>query len=223
MAHKLASQSSIQPRRRERAAFLTRSVLLWLALAVTLAVAFLTDPFIMDAVAALRSSALAEFLQHTVRWLGTGYVQIAAVLALIVVGALLRRRSLRAGSRALISFLASGALATVLKVIVHRARPFTDVAPTGWNDYLHNSKFQSFPSGETTTTFAVAVMLGWWYPPWRVPLLIVAAVVGAARVVVGSHHPSDVVAGAMLGIAVAQSITHIADRKPQSGKTDVQV
>ena len=37
-----------------------------------------------------------------------------------------------------------------------------------------------------------------------------AVLIGLARVVVGSHHPSDVVAGAMLGIAVSQALASMA-------------
>jgi membrane-associated phospholipid phosphatase len=44
-------------------------------------------------------------------------------------------------------------------------------------------------------------------------LVIIAALVGLARVVVGSHHPSDVVSGVLLGLAVSQLLTGIARRR----------
>ncbi|UCC67565.1 MAG: phosphatase PAP2 family protein [Armatimonadota bacterium] len=179
---------------------------------IALAIAFLTDGAVMNALASLRNSSLAEFLGNTVRWLGTGYVQVAALLLLIAVSALFRLPSLRPGAWALLSFLVSGAAVTILKVLVHRPRPWTEASPAGWSDYLRNSDFHSFPSGETTTTFAIAFVLGWAYPRWRAPLLGIAAVVAAARVVVGSHHPSDVLAGAILGMAVAQLLARMASR-----------
>ncbi len=194
-----------------------RRFVLWAALAVALALAFLIDGLVMDAVAPLRGSSLAESLGHTVRWLGIGYAQVAALLLLIVVGALFRLRALPAGAWALLSFAASGVAVTILKVLIHRPRPWSEASPANWSEYLHNSDFHSFPSGESATTFAVAAVLAWWYPAWRVPLFIMAAVVAVARVLVGSHHPSDVVAGALLGLAVAQLLTRSAERKRRRG------
>ena len=196
-----------------------RRIVLWAALAIALALAFLIDGLVMEAVAPLHGSSLAEFLGSTVRWLGIGYTQLAVLLLLIVVGALFHLRALPAGAWGLLSFAASGIAVTILKVLIHRPRPWSDASPAGWSEYLHNSDFHSFPSGESTTTFAVAAVLAWWYPAWRVPLLAVAAVVAVARVLVGSHHPSDVVAGALLGIGVAQLLTRSAERKTRRGSS----
>ncbi len=217
MARDSANPSPAQACARASAIQRSRSPLLWAVLLVALAIAFLTDGAVMDAVASLHASPFVEFLRHTVRWLGTGYVQVAALLLLIAAGALLRLAALRAGAWALLSFAVSGAAATVLKVLVHRPRPWTEVSAVGWSDYFRNSDFHSFPSGETTTTFAVAVVLAWSYPRWRAPLYAAAAAVAAARVLVGSHHPSDVLAGALLGLAVAQLVTRFADRKRRRG------
>jgi membrane-associated phospholipid phosphatase len=196
-----------------------RQLVLWASLAIALALAFRIDGPVMEAVAPLHGSSAAEFIGSTVRWLGIGYAQIAALLLLIVVGALFRLRALPAGAWALLSFAASGIAVTILKVLIHRPRPWSDASPAGWSEYLHNSDFHSFPSGESTTTFAVAAVLAWWYPAWRVPLFAVAAVVAVARVLVGSHHPSDVVAGALLGIGVAQLLTRSAQRKRRRGSS----
>jgi len=211
------NSSSPSPRGRAAASPPGRHLILWAALAIALALAFLIDGRVMDAVAPLRGSSLAELLGSTVRWLGIGYVQIAALLLLIVVGALFRLRALPAGAWALLSFAASGVAVTVLKVLIHRPRPWSEASPAGWSEYLHKSDFHSFPSGESTTTFAVAAVLAWWYPTLRLPLLTVAAVVAVARVLVGSHHPSDVVAGALLGIGVAQLLIRSAERKRRRG------
>jgi membrane-associated phospholipid phosphatase len=194
-----------------------RQLVLWAALAIALALAFRIDDRVMEAVAPLQGSSLAEFLGSTVRWLGIGYAQVAVLLLLIVVGALFRLRALPAGAWGLLSFAASGVAVTILKVLIHRPRPWSEASPANWSEYLRNSDFHSFPSGESTTTFAVAAVLAWWYPAWRVPLFIVAAVVAVARVLVGSHHPSDVVAGALLGIAVAQLLTRRAEKKRRRG------
>lgn len=212
-----SKSSSAGPCGRAHGIAFGRSLLLWAALAVALVVAFVLDGPVMGAVAPLQGSSLADFLKNTVRWLGIGYLQVAVLLVLIAAGALLRPRALEAGVWGLLSFATAGVVATVLKVLVHRPRPWTEASPAGWSDLLHNSDLHSFPSGESTTTFAVAVALGSWYPGWRVPLLLVASAVAAARVLVGSHHPSDVVAGALLGVAVAQLVRRLADRTRERG------
>lgn len=68
----------------------------------------------------------------------------------------------------------------------------------------------SFPSGHTLhavsfTTIAVASfpVLGWLLLPF-------AALVAASRVILGLHYPSDVVAGAILGVVLARLVLFIA-------------
>lgn len=194
-----------------------RALLTWLGLAAALAVAFLLDGVVMAAVKPLHDGAVAELINDTIRWLGTGYVQAASLLVAIGVGACLRRPLLGAAAWTLFCFAVSGASALILKGLVHRPRPWTEASTQGWSDYLTNSEFHSFPSGESTTTFAVAAALAWSYPRWRAPLFGVAAAIAAARVVVGVHYPSDVVAGALLGVGVAELVRRAVRRKRRGG------
>ncbi len=169
----------------------------------------------------LNHSPFANVLSNTVRWLGNGKFQIPALLLMIGVGAILARRVYRAGGWALLAFLGSGAVANTIKVVVHRPRPWVELPPPeGWSGYLHMSEFRSFPSGDTTTTFAIATVLGSMFPRLHVPLLIVAVIVAIARVLVGSHYPSDVCAGAMLGLAVGGLVARSALRRERQGATD---
>jgi len=186
---------------------------LWLLLVLLLALAFAGDGLALSAVGQFRESSGAEAIRQTVRWLGTGYVQVPVALALILAGLLWSRRARQAGAWALFAFAGAGLAANLLKIIVRRPRPWTtDPVPADWHGYLHNGAFHSFPSAETATTFAVMLAIGDWFPALRAPLLAIAILVGAARVLVGSHHLSDVVAGAMLGIAVWQAIAVLASR-----------
>jgi undecaprenyl-diphosphatase len=45
------------------------------------------------------------------------------------------------------------------------------------------------------------------HPNWSRFLLLIAVVVVAARVVAGVHYPSDVLAGAVLGLVVAKIVS----------------
>lgn len=105
-------------------------------------------------------------------------------------------------------FLSVGVVGLAISLIKHaigRARPLTayliDVPDPHltFDVMVWKSGYASFPSGHTTTAFAAAVALGALFPRARWLLLALAAVVGATRVLLGSHYPSDVIAGAALG------------------------
>jgi 4-amino-4-deoxy-L-arabinose transferase-like glycosyltransferase len=187
-------------------------------------VAFLIDGPVMDAVSPLRGSDIADSLNGTVRRPGTGHFQIPAILLMVLLGALFSCRLLRAGGWALLAFALSAAAANILKVICHRPRPWVDKPlPEAWTGYLYDSGFQSFPSAETATTFAIAASASAFYPRLRLPLYVIAVLVGAARVLVNRHYLSDVAAGAVVGLAVAHFCLHYASRRgslASAGRSD---
>ncbi|MEK7473759.1 MAG: phosphatase PAP2 family protein [Patescibacteria group bacterium] len=61
----------------------------------------------------------------------------------------------------------------------------------------------AFPSGHTAVAFACAAALTLGSPAWGMVALVLATGVGVGRVFAGVHYPSDVVAGAVLGILCA--------------------
>ena len=196
-----------------------RQTLIWGGLAAALAFAFAVDTPLMEAVRPLHHSQLSDLIHATVRWLGTGYVQGPAALLMILLGAIWSRRLMRAGGWTLLAFAVSGVTVNLLKLLFPRPRPWvTDPLPSTWSAYLRDSHFQSFPSAETATTFAVVVSISSWYPAARIPLLAIAALVGVARVLVGGHHPSDVIAGAIVGVFVGQIVTSWAGRKAKGDR-----
>jgi undecaprenyl-diphosphatase len=70
----------------------------------------------------------------------------------------------------------------------------------------------SFPSGHAATAFAVAHTLNKIYNgkmPW---LYAVAAWAGLTRIYTGVHYPTDVLAGAVLGIACSAAVGAVIDR-----------
>lgn len=100
--------------------------------------------------------------------------------------------------------LGSGIASQVLKRI-GRARPklLDEGGPFQFNPLIIKSSWASFPSGHTITAFAFAMALSYFLPKWRLPLLAVACLIGVSRVIVGAHYPSDVLAGACIGVASA--------------------
>ncbi|ASJ70538.1 phosphatase PAP2 family protein [Granulosicoccus antarcticus] len=61
----------------------------------------------------------------------------------------------------------------------------------------------SFPSGHTSAATLYAAIIYQHFPIIGALLLIWAAGVGSSRVVLGVHYPSDILAGASLGLAIA--------------------
>lgn len=110
------------------------------------------------------------------------------------------KRTRRAGVVALMA-LAFGFLCTnvLLKHLVARTRPWLVVE--GLTAIIAEGDLNSFPSGHTTAAFAAAV--AWWNTlprrRMRVTGLVMAALMGASRLYVGVHFPSDVLAGALVG------------------------
>jgi undecaprenyl-diphosphatase len=68
---------------------------------------------------------------------------------------------------------------------------------------LRRPRTSSFPSGHASAAMTAAGVLAQNDPLWPV-YYAVGAVVAASRVHVRIHHPSDVVAGALLGIVLAR-------------------
>jgi membrane-associated phospholipid phosphatase len=104
------------------------------------------------------------------------------------------RQGLTAGS----SFLLALGISTGLKFAIKRKRPFAvyeDIQPqTKAGPY-------SFPSGHTTTAFALATAYSLAYPRWYViaPAYLWAGAVAWSRMHLGVHYPTDVLAGILIG------------------------
>jgi undecaprenyl-diphosphatase len=134
-------------------------------------------------------------------WIGTwGAVWLAIALVLTVIW---RRPSIFV--TVLVADLAADLLAELGKVIVQRHRPFEhQLGPA--------SSTHSFPSGHTATSFACATVLSAFAPRWRVPFFVLAALIGFSRVYNAMHYPTDVLAGAVLGVLTALLLL-AADRR----------
>ena len=58
----------------------------------------------------------------------------------------------------------------------------------------------SFPSSHATNIFAAGALLSYTYRRWTAVFLAIASGVAYSRVYIGVHYPSDILAGALLGV-----------------------
>jgi undecaprenyl-diphosphatase len=95
-----------------------------------------------------------------------------------------------------------GLFVSIVKRLIGRARPFVGghedpfaYAPLDWRP-----AFASMPSGHATTAVAAAIAIGAIWPRTRTVMWLYAAVIMVSRVAVLAHHPSDVIAGALVAL-----------------------
>jgi undecaprenyl-diphosphatase len=101
---------------------------------------------------------------------------------------------------AALGVLLAEASSRLLKELIGRDRPF--VAEPEPDPIVREPASHSLPSGHATVSFACAVVLTSAVPRLAVPFYVLAAAIAWSRVVTGVHYPLDVLAGAVLGLAV---------------------
>ena len=115
-----------------------------------------------------------------------------------------------------LSLLLTLATVTAIKETVGRARPRNVIKAETKAEEDHFFHSHSFPSGDTASVFAAGTVLA-FAVPWPVTIGFAACCcgVGFLRVVEMAHYPSDVFAGAALGILCGWLANKIAEKKPQ--------
>ncbi len=145
-------------------------------------------------------SPFGDVLMQILTFLGNG------LAALIVIILLLFRR-IRNGLFIFLSWAVSGIMAQLLKHLVFpdHLRPVKFLSDSGVDirtvPGVEIHLYHGFPSGHTTTAFAVwfglALMVRNIY--LKIFFLLLATAVGFSRIYLAQHFPEDVLAGAALG------------------------
>ena len=134
-----------------------------------------------------------------------GLLVITAAIALFVRWKLMRTMLWQFSSLYAFILLGVGVpslIATLAKRAIGRGRPvhFDEFGLLHFQPNWLDWTFQSLPSGHATTIFALAMVIAFISPRWAYLAFSFALAVGISRVIVGAHYPSDVVAGAILGV-----------------------
>jgi len=160
-------------------------------------------------------SILGDYFFKYITYLGDGLVMILLGLIFLAFG----KRKL--GILLILSFLLSGLIVQIFKRVMPEPRPgkyFTEIKRSDRVHHVDGHLLKgdnSFPSGHTTTAFALFSMLAFdnrWYR-WQVLFFVCAVIVGYSRVYLGQHFFKDIWAGALLGYATSLFLLWIFRKK----------
>ena len=98
----------------------------------------------------------------------------------------------------------------LIKWIVGRGRPFVGGEANAFNfaHFAGTEAYASFPSGHAITSFALAFAVSAVWPQARPAMIVYAILIAISRLVLLAHHPSDVVAGALIGVVGAMLVRY---------------
>lgn len=162
---------------------------------------------------ALNTAAIDRDFYHTTQWVWWffratfGYGLLGVVLGVVVV--VLEPGCWRAIVAALLAVVVAGLLANVAQGAIGRLRPNqadTHLAFVPPFSELLTKQRVSFPSGEAATALALACVLSRLFPRWRLVFYAGGTFAAGARLVNGAHYLSDVAAGGLLGVLVADFV-----------------
>jgi membrane-associated phospholipid phosphatase len=149
------------------------------------------------------------FWMHAFTRLGKAWLQIWLLLIWFWVSHR-RRREVLAG---LLALILVGVTVGPLKVAVERPRPCVVLPTYAARSHTGSGTHLSFPSGDTAAVFGVTTAIlpafGW---PLQLLSLGVCVAVGGLRVTGMAHYPSDVLAGAAIGLLAGWLATRLIDK-----------
>ena len=182
--------------------------------AAAVAAVYAADRRLYDAVQRNRTPFSSDFAKAVTPFGGRRAEYVSALM--IIGGAASHDARMRdAGRDSLEAELWAGGVVTpLLKRAFGRARPIQDEGAHSFHPI--SSTHQSFPSGHATNAFAAATAIAAHYDGWVVPTIAysIASGVAVSRVHDRAHYPSDVVAGALIGRAVAKGVVALRKRYP---------
>jgi len=114
-----------------------------------------------------------------------------------------RERNQLAAPSAIVAMFAGNLFIKLLNVLFYRPRPF---AIHTIQLLFYRPSDSSFPSNATAVGFSMATAV--WLHNRRAGavMYVLASLLGLSRIIGGVHYPSDVLAGALVGIAVAHVV-----------------
>jgi undecaprenyl-diphosphatase len=178
---------------------------------------FYLDPMVMSWVRDFHRSRfpgrpLFDIVNRGVEMMGQGNTLTVVLLVCYGVGKFYHRRLCEAAKFSFVGFITSGLIVQILKHLIGRGRPRL----TGHLDQLDSlifvgptlqKKYNALPSGHAAAAFCIAYIFSKFFPRYKVIFYLLAVLVGLHRMEELAHFPSDILAGALLGLVVGKLIT----------------
>jgi hypothetical protein len=157
-----------------------------------------------------------------------GVVQNAelAGVATYSVGLISGDKRIRTLGRMVIQSLTySGLTAMVIRMIAGRKRPPFTSDPTNFIGFTTNNSYQSFPSGHVTVAFAFSTIMAEYIDsPWsRIGFYSLAGLSATERIINSQHWFSDVVIGALVGIAGGIHVLNEESKRKNMEKSKLSI
>ncbi|WP_421760179.1 phosphatase PAP2 family protein [Devosia sp.] len=104
-----------------------------------------------------------------------------------------------------------GLVSNLLKSLIGRARPqlMDTVGTFAFQPIINSAKYESFPSGHSTTAMAFCLVVSFLSPRTFPVMLVFSVGIVLSRVIVGAHYPTDALSGAILGTLGAYWIRNL--------------
>lgn len=190
-----------------------KTVALWLLAVAAVGVSFFFDDAVIAFVKTHSTPGVLQFGRlgsHYGQW---NWLMVPCLLVLIVAGQMKKTAINRIVCIMILASVIGGLGANVSRAITGRTRPNAPVEQGWYGVYsqgkllLVNSNYNAFPSAHATASMALIAPLFllrrrlWW------ALLPLPIAISTARICVGAHHLSDVMAGMLLGFALGCWVT----------------
>ncbi len=197
-----------------RAALLwTLGLVLWLALTVSVAASGPPTGLDREAARSIAASVTSSDYDWSIPITDLGGAYVIVTVLVVAAGALLLLRRWREAVVLVLAVSVTHVAVQLTKALVYRPRhglgPLTEFA-----DF-------SYPSGHAAASVALYGLLVWFASRWiggrvRIALAVVGTAlvlaIGASRIYLGAHYPSDVVGGWLAGALCAVAVYAVATR-----------
>lgn len=151
---------------------------------------------------------LAQLLQApspaTINVLPRAISELGGGGGMLAMHAILYRYDKELAERSMSAVATASAATLALKVLFGRERPDIPNSKGSFTGVSFSDNYHSMPSGHTTAAFAMASVLARHDPTHAAWYYTGATLVGLSRIHLARHWPSDVVAGALVGLGVGQ-------------------
>jgi membrane-associated phospholipid phosphatase len=170
------------------------------------------DRAVYTAIASTETPALDRAMSRLARAADYSRLSLAAAAGLAITRGPAGRRAAGLGLASVA--VTSAVVNLAVKPLSRRRRPDPDTEDVPEARRVPVPGSRSFPSGHAAAAFAFATGVGRVLPREAAALRALAALVAYSRVHTGVHYPGDVLAGSLLGGALAQLTTHALESTP---------